>query len=185
MHVNRHCLLTGWPNDCNWRRKWQPTPVLLPGEFHGLRSLVGYSPWDCKESDTTERLHFTLSDLNKTTGLGWSWNASEFIDPLWEKEVCPLWRGMHLWEKRGCSTRFNSMAGNSTSSLLFWPTFQEALAPLTPRMGLSLAPESFLPWTGLGWAAASLRLGMAVVTGKCFPFFSPASLLLFWSSVLS
>ena len=33
-----------------------PTPVLLPGEFHGQRSLAGYSPWGCKESDTTERL---------------------------------------------------------------------------------------------------------------------------------
>ena len=33
-----------------------PTPVLLPGESHGQRSLVGYSPWGCKESDTTERL---------------------------------------------------------------------------------------------------------------------------------
>ena len=42
----------------NWRRKWQPTPVSLPGESHGQRSLVGYSPWGCKESDTTERLHF-------------------------------------------------------------------------------------------------------------------------------
>ena len=36
----------------------QPTPVLLPGKSHGLRSLVGYSPWGRKESDTTERLHF-------------------------------------------------------------------------------------------------------------------------------
>ena len=35
-----------------WRRKWQPTPVLLPGEPHGGRSLVGYSPWGHKESDT-------------------------------------------------------------------------------------------------------------------------------------
>ena len=41
-----------------WRRKWQPTPVFLPGESHGQRSLVGYSPWGRKESDTTERLHF-------------------------------------------------------------------------------------------------------------------------------
>ena len=40
-----------------WRRKWQPTPVLLPGESHGQRSLVGYSPWGCKELDMTERLH--------------------------------------------------------------------------------------------------------------------------------
>ena len=41
-----------------WRRQWHPTPVLLPGESHGQRSLVGYSPWGRKESDTTERLHF-------------------------------------------------------------------------------------------------------------------------------
>ena len=38
-----------------WRRKWQSTPVLLPGKSHGQRSLVSYSPWRCKESDTTER----------------------------------------------------------------------------------------------------------------------------------
>ena len=39
-----------------WRKKWQPTPLFLLGEFHGQRSLVGYSPWGCKESDTTEQL---------------------------------------------------------------------------------------------------------------------------------
>ena len=37
--------------------KWQPTPVFLPGKFHGQKSLVGYSPWGCKESDMTEQLH--------------------------------------------------------------------------------------------------------------------------------
>ena len=42
-----------------YSRKWHPTPVLLPGKSHGLRILVGYSPWGHKESDTTERLHFT------------------------------------------------------------------------------------------------------------------------------
>ena len=36
-----------------WRRKWQHTLVFLPGKFHGQRSLVGYSPWGRKESDTT------------------------------------------------------------------------------------------------------------------------------------
>ena len=41
-----------------WRRKWQPTPVFLPGESHGQRSLAGYSPRGCKESNTTEQLHF-------------------------------------------------------------------------------------------------------------------------------
>ena len=39
-----------------WSRKRQPTPVFLPGKFHRQRSLVDYSPWDCKESDTTECL---------------------------------------------------------------------------------------------------------------------------------
>ena len=37
-----------------WRRQWHPTPVLLPGKSHGWRSLVGCSPWDCEELDTTE-----------------------------------------------------------------------------------------------------------------------------------
>ena len=36
------------------RRKWQSMPVFLPGEFHGQRSLAGYSPWVHKELDTTE-----------------------------------------------------------------------------------------------------------------------------------
>ena len=40
-----------------WRRAWQHIPVFLPGEFHEQRSLVGYSPWDHKESDTTEQLY--------------------------------------------------------------------------------------------------------------------------------
>ena len=48
-----------------WGRKWQPTLVLLPGESQGRRSLVGYSPWGRKESDTTERLHFTLMTESK------------------------------------------------------------------------------------------------------------------------
>ena len=37
-----------------WRRAWQPTPAFLPGESHGQRSLAGYSPWGCQESDTAE-----------------------------------------------------------------------------------------------------------------------------------
>ena len=44
-----------------WSRKWQPTPAFLPGKSHGRRSLVDYSPWDCKELDTTEQIHFILS----------------------------------------------------------------------------------------------------------------------------
>ena len=48
-----------WVGKIPWRRAWQPMPVFLPGKSHGQRSLVGYSPWGLKESDATERLHFT------------------------------------------------------------------------------------------------------------------------------
>ena len=50
-----------WVGKFPWRRKWQPTPVLLPGESQGQRSLVGYSSWGRKESDTTEWLHLVWS----------------------------------------------------------------------------------------------------------------------------
>ena len=46
-----------WLGKIPWRRKWQPTPVFLPGESHGQRSLVGYSPYDHKESDMTEVIY--------------------------------------------------------------------------------------------------------------------------------
>ena len=42
-----------WVGKMPWRRQWQPSPVFLPGEFHGQSSRAGYSPWGCKESDTT------------------------------------------------------------------------------------------------------------------------------------
>ena len=45
----------------HWRRKWQSTPVLLPGKSQGQRSLVGYSPWGCKESDTCLILIISIS----------------------------------------------------------------------------------------------------------------------------
>ena len=52
-----------WVGKIPWRRKWQSTPALLPGKSHGWRSLIGYSPWGRKESDTTERLHFHFQFL--------------------------------------------------------------------------------------------------------------------------
>ena len=52
----RRCWFDPWAGKVPWSRKWQPTPLLLPGKFCGQRSLAGYSSWGCKESDTTERL---------------------------------------------------------------------------------------------------------------------------------
>ena len=48
----------------SWRRKWQSTPVFMPGKSHGLRSLGGYSPWNHKASDTTERLQLSSASLS-------------------------------------------------------------------------------------------------------------------------
>ena len=50
-----------WVGRIPWRREQQLTSVFLPEEFHGQRSLVGYSPWGHEESDMTERLHFHFS----------------------------------------------------------------------------------------------------------------------------
>ena len=52
-----------------WRRKWQPTPVLLPGKSHGWRSLVGYSPRGHKDLDTTKWLNFLSFNLQVTRWL--------------------------------------------------------------------------------------------------------------------
>ena len=66
------------------RREWLPTPVLLPGEVHGQRSLVGYSPWGHQESDTTEWL--TLSLFHFSLSLS-AWVPSEYFFFFFSYEV--------------------------------------------------------------------------------------------------
>ena len=51
---HKRCRFNPWVGKIPWSRKWQPTPVFLPGKAHGLRSQVGYSPWGCKVLDMTE-----------------------------------------------------------------------------------------------------------------------------------
>ena len=63
-----------------WFRVWKPTPVFLPGEFYGQRSLVGYSPRGRKESDTTERLHLPLEKEMATHSSTLAWRI------LWTEE---------------------------------------------------------------------------------------------------
>ena len=76
----RRCKTHGfssWVGKIPWKRKWQPTPVFLPGKFNGQRSLVGHSPQGCKESDTTEHtLQTKTRSRTKTSEIGWwkAWN---------------------------------------------------------------------------------------------------------------
>ena len=50
----KRCGFNPWIRKIPWRRKWQPTPVILPGKSPGQRSLAGYNPWGCRELDMTE-----------------------------------------------------------------------------------------------------------------------------------
>ena len=72
------CLLTA--NDCTsralWRRKWQPTPVFLPREFHGQRNWAGYSPWDC----TVGYVYATNFHFSQLRVLTWKHLALWFIN---------------------------------------------------------------------------------------------------------
>ena len=58
---NLPAMQENWVQSLNWedplRREWKPTPVFLPGEFHGQRSLVGYSPWGCRVGFNHETGH--------------------------------------------------------------------------------------------------------------------------------
>ena len=55
---------------------WLPTPVFLPREFHRQRSLPGYSPWGCKELDTTEQLIFSHLEAH---GTNHPFNKNQFV----------------------------------------------------------------------------------------------------------
>ena len=67
----RRCMFHPWVRKIPWRRKWQPTPVFLPGESHGQRSLAGYSPLGCKSrtrlSDFTFTSHFHALEKEMAT----------------------------------------------------------------------------------------------------------------------
>ena len=77
-----------------WRRQWQPTPVFLPGEICGQRSLAGYSPWGCKESDTTKQLTHVLASVFIILYHGLNCISAEFIywspkqwDYIWKYDL--------------------------------------------------------------------------------------------------
>ena len=60
---HKRCKFYPWVGKIPWRRAQQPTPVFLPGESQGQRSLVGHSPWGCKESGHELSMHSTKTSL--------------------------------------------------------------------------------------------------------------------------
>ena len=113
-----------------WRRERLPTPVLLPGESHGQKSLEGYSPWGRKESDTTERLTHTRERKPKVVSIrvarGGTWGVATSKE-IWMEPVVPpgggsctertarsrLWDGVGLTEIMEACPRKEGSTGES------------------------------------------------------------------------
>ena len=96
----RQCTRLGfhpWVRKIPWRRAWQPTPIFLPGESHGQRSLEGYSPRGRKESDTlkrrtTHRTHELSPQVNELNTHDLTSATISFASLPWMRtlETCPL-----------------------------------------------------------------------------------------------
>ena len=96
-----------WVGKISWRRKWQPTLVFFPEISHGWRSLVGYSPWGCKELDTTEMTSLSLSFFHGMSMLSFHiicLSDSVALDTgiqQWVKSTTSpgTWRSYFLWKE--------------------------------------------------------------------------------------
>ena len=119
-----------WVGKTPYWRKWQPTPVFLPGESHGQGSLVGYSPWGRRESDTAEHTHTSLLTLHPIPGPS--------FDSMFS--VSPVVRQSHAGPPRGtciCKETVEVWEGNLGLG--------EVSAVLTPGDGAASGQGSFLP----------------------------------------
>ena len=77
----RRCKFSPWVRKIPWRRRWQPTPVFLPGNSHGWRSLAGYSPWGRKKVGDKLVTKQQQTTSNNSEGLSFSirGDTSEFV----------------------------------------------------------------------------------------------------------
>ena len=86
-----------WVGRIPWRRKWQPTPVVLPGKSHWQSSLVGYSPWGHRESDTTERLSKLAGhDSSSITDLSIPRWQNFFFNPVYQEKHSTQWTSIAI-----------------------------------------------------------------------------------------
>ena len=92
-----------WVRKIPWRRKWQPTPVFLPGKFHGRRSLAGYnSMWGRKESDMTEQWTLSLFKVKLTC----SRQPTTLNLYVGEEENLPNYSDSPMWLPWAVTTHF-------------------------------------------------------------------------------
>ena len=119
------------------RRRWHPTPVLLPGKSHGWRSLVGCSPRGRQESDTTERLHFHFSLSCIGEGNGNPLQCSCLENPrdreAWWAAVCGVSQSQ---------TRLKCLSSSSSVCMLILCSEFIPSSQLSPLVNLNLFPKS-------------------------------------------
>ena len=82
---HRRCRFNPWVRKIPWRRKWQLTPVFLPGKFHRQRTLAGYSPWGLKVLDMTE-YHYVESEIYKRYQVV-EHRSPELRKNIWAEEI--------------------------------------------------------------------------------------------------
>ena len=154
-----------WVGKILWRREWQPTPVFLPGDLHGWRRLEGYSPWGCKESDTTERLSQFTSLVTRSDA---------------QASVIPL---CSLWGSGGGAPQVFQPSVPRQESLLWGPFFSSFLSLrepflflpscLPPLLVFKILFQAFLPAWRLDMQISApvlhegLTLGRAATQDGC------------------
>ena len=98
-----------WVRKTPWRSKWQPTPVFLPGESHGQRSLAGYSSWGRKELDMTEHMSHTHREKLKDYKYNWTNVCAKQLQSCWS-----------LCDPVDCSPPGSSVPGILQARILEW-----------------------------------------------------------------
>ena len=180
-------LIKRWPLWNSWRRKWQPTPVFLPGKPHWQRSLVGYSLRGHKELDMTEWLHchfWNSSDLESKVGVmvrkesmritGTS-RVTRDQTPSWlSGKVEAPWWGLHPYPLRTAPYLKSSLPRLSSAGPLISGSPLEGLSPWRTRpTGWRSREEGWWGASGKG-LMRSIRFG-EMCAGSCCGTWTPAS----------
>ena len=88
-----------WVGKIPWKWKWQPTPAFLPGESHGKRDLVGYSPWGHKELDTTGHacIQWLVWDIAGDREAGVTISGDKGSSLVGRKIACEIFPSLHSY----------------------------------------------------------------------------------------
>ena len=145
-HCDGFSCIYSFAGDCNheWRRRWHPTLLLLPGKSHGRKSLVGYSPWGREESDMTQRphFHFLFSCIGEGNGNPLQCSCQEN----------PRDGGASKNTGMDCHFLLQCMKVKSESEVAqSWPTFRDPMDCSLPGFSVhGVSQARVLEWVAIG-----------------------------------